>query len=61
MSMKTKGVAFNMDCPHQKELLEWAGKYPNFSSYVKRLIDNDKQKSERRNVRRNNDIQIKLD
>ena len=40
-AIKTKGVAFNIDDPHQKKLLEWAEQFTNFSNYVKRLIDYD--------------------
>lgn len=40
-NIKTKGVAFNLDDPDQKELLEYAMKRTNFSAYVKRLIQKD--------------------
>lgn len=42
MSMKTKGVAFNLDDPDQKELFDWAMSRTNFSAYVKRLIQTDR-------------------
>lgn len=42
MSMKTKGVAFNMADPDQKDLYEWAMTRTNFSAYVKRLIQADR-------------------
>lgn len=44
--IKTKGVAFNMLCPDQKQLFEYADERPNFSSYVKRLIQRDMEKRE---------------
>jgi hypothetical protein len=40
--MKTKGVAFNLDDPDQKELFDWAMSRTNFSAYVKRLIQADR-------------------
>lgn len=46
--MKTKGVAFNLADPHQKELLDWAARHPNFSNYVKRLIDRDMVENKKR-------------
>jgi len=45
LGMKSKGVAFNLDDPHQKKLYEWACQQTNFSNYVKRLIDYDMQKT----------------
>ena len=42
MSMKTKGVAFNLEDPDQKELFDWAMSRTNFSAYVKRLIQTDR-------------------
>lgn len=45
MGMKNKGVAFNLDDPDQKELYKWAVEHTtNFSSYVKRLIQADRDK-----------------
>jgi hypothetical protein len=37
----TKGVSFNVSDPDQRLLLEHAKKRPNFSGYVKRLIQRD--------------------
>ncbi|GLH62414.1 hypothetical protein [Parageobacillus sp. G301] len=39
--MKTKGVAFNLADPYQKKMFEYASSFPNFSAYVKRLIQRD--------------------
>lgn len=39
--MVTKGVTFNINDDDQKELLEFASKRPNVSSYIKRLIQKD--------------------
>jgi hypothetical protein len=39
--MKTKGVAFNLADPYQKKMFEYASTFPNFSAYVKRLIQRD--------------------
>lgn len=47
MSMKTKGVAFNMADPDQKDLYEWAMTRTNFSAYVKRLIQADRDTKKR--------------
>lgn len=48
---KTKGVTFNLEDPDQKGLLDHAlgpnGKR-NFSAYVKRLIQLDKERANRR-------------
>ncbi|UYL93905.1 hypothetical protein PK21_gp42 [Geobacillus phage vB_GthS_PK2.1] len=46
MSMKTKGVAFNLDDPDQKALYEYATTRTNFSAYVKRLIQADMQRQQ---------------
>ena len=35
---KRKGVSFNLDCPHQKEVYEWAATHPNFSGFVKAIL-----------------------
>lgn len=35
---KRKGVSFNLDCPHQKEVYEWATTHPNFSGFVKAIL-----------------------
>lgn len=37
----TKGVAFNIEDPEQKKLLEYAMKRTNFSAYIKLLIHKD--------------------
>ncbi len=39
--IKTKGVAFNLVDPFQKKMFEYASSFPNFSAYVKRLIQRD--------------------
>ena len=39
--MIIKSVSFNVQDPDQKAMLEHAGKRPNFSGYVKRLIQRD--------------------
>lgn len=44
MGMKTKGVAFNLADPDQKELYEWAMDRTNFSAYIKRLIQADRDR-----------------
>lgn len=46
MSMKTKGVAFNLADPDQKALFEYAMTRTNFSAYVKRLIQADMQRQQ---------------
>lgn len=45
MNQKVKGVAFNLDDPDQAELLAHASKRKNFSSYIKRLIARDMERS----------------
>ena len=40
-NIATKGVAFNMNDPDQSKLFEYAAKRPNFSGYIKRLIQRD--------------------
>jgi hypothetical protein len=40
MSRKVKSVSFNLNDPFEIELYQHAMKYPNFSSLVKRLIQN---------------------
>lgn len=35
---KRKGVSFNLDCPHQKEVYEWCASHPNFSGFVKAIL-----------------------
>ncbi|WP_198284027.1 hypothetical protein [Evansella cellulosilytica] len=39
--MKIKSVAFNVEDPDQAKLFEHAAERPNFSSYIKRLIQRD--------------------
>lgn len=41
MRIVRKPVAFNADDPDQLALLEHAAKRPNFSGYIKRLIQRD--------------------
>jgi hypothetical protein len=41
MEMVRKPVAFNLADPDQARMLEHAKKRPNFSGYVKRLIQRD--------------------
>jgi hypothetical protein len=38
MTRKVKSVSFNLNDPFEIELYEHTMKYPNFSSFVKRLI-----------------------
>ena len=40
---KTEGVVFNLDDPDQRGLWEHARRRKNFSAYVKRLIQRDKE------------------
>jgi hypothetical protein len=40
MSRKVKSVSFNQNDPFENEMYEFAKNYPNFSSFVKRLIQN---------------------
>lgn len=42
-NMERKGVVFNLDDPDQLELFNHAMKRSNFSAYVKRLIQRDKE------------------
>ncbi len=39
--MIIKSIAFNMEDPDQRAMLEHARRRPNFSGYVKRLIQRD--------------------
>lgn len=41
MKMVRAGVVFNVDDPDQRKLWKHAKKRPNFSGYVKRLIQRD--------------------
>lgn len=40
MNRKIKSVSFNLDDQFEYELLEYSKKFSNFSSFVKRLIQN---------------------
>lgn len=40
---EVKSISFKLTDPWEKELYEHALKYPNFSAYVKRLIQHDKE------------------
>ncbi|MEH7249183.1 hypothetical protein V7114_20700 [Neobacillus niacini] len=39
--IKNKSVSFNMLDPFQAQMKKYAEQYPNFSGYVKRLIQRD--------------------
>jgi hypothetical protein len=40
MSRKIGQVSFNLKDPGEKELHDYCSKYPNFSGFIKRLIQN---------------------
>lgn len=40
MSRKVKSVSFNLSDPFEQVMYEYTKKFPNFSSFVKRLIQN---------------------
>jgi hypothetical protein len=40
MSRKVKSVSFNLSDQWECEMFEYANKFPNFSSFIKRLIQN---------------------
>jgi hypothetical protein len=40
MSRKVKSVSFNLSDPFENEMYQYTKKFPNFSSFVKRLIQN---------------------
>lgn len=40
MSRKIGQVSFNLNDPFEKELLDYSNTFPNFSGFVKRLIQN---------------------
>ncbi|MEH7116015.1 hypothetical protein V7128_01150 [Neobacillus vireti] len=40
MSRKVKSVSFNLSDQWEFEMFEYANKFPNFSSFIKRLIQN---------------------
>lgn len=48
MGMRTKGVSFNEENPTDKELLEFAATYQNFSGKVKAWIKADLENARRR-------------
>lgn len=39
--IRNKSVSFNMMDPFQKQMKEYVDQYPNFSAYIKRLIQRD--------------------
>jgi hypothetical protein len=43
MSRKVKSVSFNLNDPWESEMYDYTLKFPNFSSFVKRLIQNSIQ------------------
>ena len=59
--MKTKGVSFNMTDPDQMELLQFAMQRSNFSGYIKRLIQRDKEQKERAQQQQQRPTGIKLE
>jgi hypothetical protein len=40
MSRKVKSVSFNLSDPFENEMYQYTKKFPNFSSLIKRLIQN---------------------
>lgn len=40
MARKVKSVSFNLNDPHESEMYEYCKKFSNFSSFIKRLIQN---------------------
>jgi hypothetical protein len=42
MSMKTRGVAFNLEDPAQADLYKYTQEFKNFSAYIKNLIERDR-------------------
>jgi hypothetical protein len=40
MSRKIKSVSFNLHDQWEKDMYDYALKFPNFSSFIKRLIQN---------------------
>jgi hypothetical protein len=40
MSRKVKSISFNQNDPFENEMYEYAKRFPNFSSFIKRLIQN---------------------
>lgn len=39
--IKNKSVSFNLMDPFQRQMKEYTDQYPNFSAYMKRLIQRD--------------------
>jgi hypothetical protein len=39
--IKNKSVSFNIMDPFQKQMKEYTDQFPNFSAYIKRLIQRD--------------------
>lgn len=39
--IKNMSVSFNLSDPFQKQMKEYVEQYPNFSGYIKRLIQRD--------------------
>lgn len=39
--IKNMSVSFNLSDPFQKQMKEYAEQFPNFSGYIKRLIQRD--------------------
>lgn len=63
MSMKTRGVAFNLDDPAQADLYKYTQEFKNFSAYVKGLIERDRATRKapaQKIVSNNGSIKIKL-
>lgn len=44
--IKRKHISFNMMDPYQKELVEYTKQFPNFSEYVRRLIQRDYERTQ---------------
>jgi hypothetical protein len=40
MNRKIKSVSFNLNDPFENEMYEYTERFPNFSSFIKRLIQN---------------------
>ncbi len=40
MNRKIKSVSFNLNDKFEKDMYEYSQQYPNFSSFIKRLIQN---------------------
>lgn len=44
--IKRKHISFNAMDPYQNELLEYVKQFPNFSEYVRRLIQRDYERTQ---------------